>query len=305
MSDKSTIDWTGVFPAVTTQMDSQGRIDFDQTRHCIETLIEGGVKGLVMLGMVGESGVMDADEKFQVLELAMSVADGRIPVLSGVAEKTTQAACDYAAECSVRGLDGLMVFPPLGYKTDRRETIAFYTSVAKASPLPILIYNNPVAYGVDVTPEILEELVAEDTIVAIKEETYDVRRVTDLINRIGDRIAVLCGVDDLIVESAVLGAVGWVSGMANAYPEDSVKLLNHCREGRWEEARQLYRILTPVYHLDTHVKLVQYIKLAGQMRNIGNEYVRSPRLLLTGDERKYVEDLVNSAETALQLSKAG
>ncbi len=301
MNDKRSIDWHGVFPAATTQMDAKGQIDLQETERCLEHLIEGGVKGLVMLGMVGESGVMDANEKFQVLELARSVSKGRVPVIAGLAEKTTEAACGYAVECSERGLDGLMVFPPLGYPPDHAESVDFYRNVAKASPLPILIYNNPKAYGVDVTPELLEELVEEDTIVAIKEETYDVRRVTDIINLLGERVVVLCGVDDLVLESTVLGAVGWVSGMANAYPKESVALLDYCLAGRWEEARRLYRVLTPVYHLDTHVKLVQYIKLAGHMRNLGNEYVRAPRLVLGGDERKAVEEIITRTESDLQV----
>ena len=303
MNNKRSIDWHGVFPAATTQMDAEGRIDLQETERCLAQLIEGGVKGLVILGMVGESGVMDANEKFQVLELAKSVARERVPVIAGLAEKTTEAACGYAAECAERGLDGLMVFPPLGYRTDHTESLDFYRNVAQASPLPILIYNNPQAYGVDVTPEMLAELVTEDTIVAIKEETYDVRRVTDIINLLGERVAILCGVDDLVVESTVLGAVGWVSGMANAYPQESVELLDHCLAGRWDQARQLYRILTPVYHLDTHVKLVQYIKLACKMRDLGNEHVRRPRLVLSGDERRAVEKIVTRTESALQSLK--
>jgi 4-hydroxy-tetrahydrodipicolinate synthase len=243
---------------------------------------------------------MDADEKLQVLDAARSAAKGRVPVLSGVAEKTTEAARNYAAECFERGLDGLMVFPPLGYRPDHAESLEFYRSVAKASPLPILIYNNPSAYGVDVTPELLSELASQDSIVAIKEETYDVRRVTDIANLLGDRITILCGVDDLVVESAVLGAVGWVSGMANAYPVESVELMDHCLAGRWDEARRLYRVLTPVYHLDTHVKLVQYIKLACKMRNVGAEYVRAPRLLLSGDERREVEQIIARTEEDLR-----
>lgn len=300
MSEKHSIDWGGVFPAVTTQMDTDGKIDFEETQRCIEGLIVGGVKGLVMLGMVGESGVMDAEEKFRVLDLAKTVADDRVPVIAGVAEKTTAAASAYAAVCAERGMDGLMVFPPLGYRTDPDETVDFYLSVARASPLPNLIYNNPKAYGVDVTPEILLQLVKQDNIVAVKEETYDVRRVTDIANLLGERVAILCGVDDLVVESAVLGTVGWVSGMANAYPSESVELLDHCLAGRWDDARRLYRILTPVYHLDTHVKLVQYIKLACQMRGCGREYVRAPRHILSGEERRSVEDIVNRTESDLQ-----
>ena len=297
------IDWRGVFPAVTTQLQEDGAIDFPATAACVDRLIGAGVKGLVMLGMVGENGVMTAEEKRAVLKAGNEAAAGRVPVLGGVAEPTTLAACRYAADCARLGLDGLMVFPSIGYKTDGPETVRFYRDVAGASPLPILIYNNPAAYGVDVTPELLPELAEEPTIVAIKEESYDVRRVTDIINRLGDRITVICGVDDLLVESVVLGAVGWVSGMANVYARESVAILAHCLAGRWEQALRLYRILTPIYHLDTRVKLVQFIKLAGQLNGVGREFVRPPRQLLAGAERALTERIV--AETNAALARIG
>jgi 4-hydroxy-tetrahydrodipicolinate synthase len=294
-----TIDWRGVFPAVTTQLTAAGEIDFAATRACVERLIGAGVKGLVMLGMVGENGVMTPEEKRAVLQAGKEAAAGRVPVLGGVAELTTLAACRYAAECAKLGLDGLMVFPPIGYKSDAAETVRFYRDIAAAGPLPILIYNNPAAYGVDVTPEMLPEMAESPTIVAIKEESYDVRRVTDIIARTGERITVICGVDDLLLESVVLGAVGWVSGMANVYAKESVTILAHALAGRWDEARRLYRILTPIYHLDTRVKLVQYIKLAGQLNGVGREFVRPPRQPLAGEERALTERLVRETNAAL------
>jgi 4-hydroxy-tetrahydrodipicolinate synthase len=185
-----------------------------------------------------------------------------------------------------------MVFPAIAYKSDAIESEAHYRTVAQASALPILIYNNPIGYGVDVTPAMLQRLSDCPTLVAIKEESYDVRRVTDIYNLLGDRYAVVCGVDDLLLESAVLGATAWVSGMANVYPRESVRLLELAAAGQWAQARALYRVLTPLFHLDTRPKLVQYIKLAAQLRGHGSEWVRAPRLPLQGAERDMVAQLV-------------
>lgn len=291
--------WTGVFPAVTTQMARDGALDLDATQAGIERLVAGGVKGLVMMGMVGENSSLRPDEKRRVLQAALEAARGRVPVLSGVAEFTTAQGADYARACEGLKIDGLMLFPAIGYKSDADETVAHYRSVAQASGLPILIYNNPVGYGVDVTPALLARLADYPTLVAIKEESYDVRRVTDIHNLLGERFAVVCGVDDLVLESAVLGVTAWVSGMANVYPAESVRLLALAAEGRWADARALYRVLTPIFHLDTHVKLVQYIKLAGQLKGQGHEWVRAPRLPLTGEQRTLVERTVAGTDKGL------
>ena len=293
------MEWTGVFPAVTTQMREDGALDLESTQRGVERLIDGGVSGLVMMGMVGENSSLRPDEKLKVLAAGLEAARGRVPVLSGVAEFTTGAAAAYAAECERRGAQGLMVFPAIGYKSDADETVAHYRSVARASGLPILVYNNPVGYGVDVTPEVLSRLADCPTLVAIKEESYDVRRVTDIHNLLGDRYAVVCGVDDLVLESAVLGVTGWVSGMANVYPEESTRLLQLAARGDWAKARALYRVLTPLFHLDTKVKLVQYIKLAGQLKGQGREWVRAPRLPLVGGERTLVERTVSDTDRGL------
>jgi 4-hydroxy-tetrahydrodipicolinate synthase len=293
------MEWTGVFPAVTTQMREDGALDLEATQRGVERLIAGGVSGLVMMGMVGENSSLRPDEKLKVLGAGLEAARGRVPVLSGVAEFTTGAAAAYAAECERRGAQGLMVFPAIGYKSDADETVAHYRTVARASGLPILVYNNPVGYGVDVTPEVLSRLADCPTLVAIKEESYDVRRVTDIHNLLGDRYAVVCGVDDLVLESAVLGVTGWVSGMANVYPEESTRLLQLAARGDWAKARALYRVLTPLFHLDTKVKLVQYIKLAGQLKGQGREWVRAPRLPLVGEERMLVERTVSNTDRGL------
>lgn len=291
--------WTGVFPAVTTQFKQDGMLDLDATQMGVERLIDGGVSGLVMMGMVGENSSLRPDEKLRVLHAALETSRGRIPVLSGVGEFTTAQGAEYARECERLKIDGLMLFPAIGYKCDADETVAHYRTVARASGLPILIYNNPIGYGVDVTPEVLARLADCPTLVAIKEESYDVRRVTDIYNLLDERYAVVCGVDDLVLESAVLGVVAWVSGMANVYPSESVRLLKLATDGQWKQARALYRVLTPIFHLDTKSKLVQYIKLAGQLKGQGREWVRAPRLPLTGDEREMVERIVATTDQDL------
>lgn len=291
--------WTGVFPAVTTQFKQDGTLDLDATQKCVERLIDSGVSGLVMMGMVGENSSLRPDEKLRVLRAALESSRGRVPVLSGVAEFTTVQGAEYASECERLMIDGLMLFPAIGYKCDADETVAHYRTVAQASGLPILIYNNPIGYGVDVTPDLLARLADCPSLVAIKEESYDVRRVTDIHNLLGERFAVVCGVDDLVLESAVLGVVAWVSGMANVYPVESVRLLQLAADGQWEKARALYRVLTPIFHLDTKSKLVQYIKLAGQLKDQGQEWVRAPRQPLTGDERAMVGRIVATTDRNL------
>jgi 4-hydroxy-tetrahydrodipicolinate synthase len=293
------INWSGVFPAVTTQMKRDGALDLAATQEGIERLIDEGVRGIVMMGMVGENSSLRPGEKLDVLRAALESARGRVPVLSGVAEFTTAEGAEYARKCERLKIDGLMLFPAIGYKCDGGEIEAHCRAVAQASALPILIYNNPVGYGVDVTAEILQRLADCPTLVAIKEESYDVRRVTDIYNLVGNRYAVVCGVDDLVLESAILGVAAWVSGMANVYPKESAQLLELAAAGKWEQARALYRVLTPIFHLDTKPKLVQYIKLAAQLKGHGSEWVRAPRLPLGGAERAMVERVVADTERAL------
>lgn len=280
------IHWQGVFPAVTTKLKPDFSLDIDAIRAGLERLIANGVSGVVMMGMVGENAQLSPEEKLTVLRTAKEVVKGRVPIISGLAETNTDKAVAYAKEAEKVGVDGLMVFPGLTYKSDPRETVHFYKTVARASGLSILLYNNPRGYGVDLTPDVVAELLDEPTIVAIKEESYDTTRVTDLISRFGDRLAVVCGVDDLILESAALGAKAWVSGMANALPKASVELLDLAVAGDFAKARKLYAALTPLYHLDTVVKLVQHIKLAEHLITGSAETVKPPRLDLAGEERE-------------------
>jgi 4-hydroxy-tetrahydrodipicolinate synthase len=287
--------WTGVFPAVTTQFKPDQSIDFAATAAHIERLLRGGVHGFIMLGTVGENCSLEAEEKRQVLKLAVDAVKRRVPVLAGTAEYTTAAACKYAADAKAIGIDGLMVLPPMVYKSDPRETVAHFRAVARASDLPIMVYNNPPAYGVDITPEMFAELASEPTIVAIKESSDDPRRLTDIVNATGNRYTLFCGVDDLIFESLVLGCVGWVSGLVNAFPEESVRLYDLVMAGRHKEALPLYRWFMPLLHLDIGHKLVQQIKLAQHIAGLGSEMVRAPRLILEGAEREHVRAIVQRA----------
>lgn len=287
--------WHGVFPALTTQFHADQSLDLAATARHLEQMIAAGIHGVILLGSVGENTALSHDEKLTVLRELLPVAKGRIPVLSGVAEFTTATAGRYAADCERLGLDGLMVLPAMVYKADRREALAHFRSVARASSLPVMIYNNPVAYPVDLTPEMLVELADEPTMVAVKESSDNVRRITDIKNLLGDRYLLFSGVDDLVLESALLGVTGWVSGLVNAFPNENRVLWELAMAGRWEEARALYRWYTPLLHLDTKVKLVQYIKLCMVETGLGSETTRAPRLPLVGEEREQILAIIRKA----------
>jgi 4-hydroxy-tetrahydrodipicolinate synthase len=295
--------WKGVFPAVTTKMNQDGKIDLAATQSSLDRLVDKGVSGVIVLPMLGENASLVPTEREAVIRAAVEVVAGRVPVLSGLAEITLETAKAHARAYEGFGAQGLMVFPSLAYKTDPRETVAWYKGIAGASALPIMIYNNPIAYGVDVTPAILKELADTPEIVCVKEETGDIRRVTDTYIELGDRFSVFCGVDDLIVESAALGVTGWVSGMTNVWPAECVRIFNLCAQEKFAEARELYRILTPSFHLDTHVKLVQYIKLAEHLVYGAPEWTRSPRLPLVGEEREHVVTTIKAAISSLDARK--
>ena len=287
--------WQGVYPAATTQFSADQSLDIEATVAHVETLVRAGVHGVVMLGTLGESTALSAAEKESVLAATVKRVDGRVPVLTGVAECSTAMACRFAEAAQKAGVDGLMVLPAMVYKSDARETLAHFRAVAQATDLPIMCYNNPVSYGIDISPEMFAELADEPTLVAIKESSDNPRRLTDIVNCCGDRYVLFCGVDDLILEAALLGAVGWVAGLVNAFPHETMRLWRLAESGNWTEARELYRWFTPVLHLDCHVKLVQYIKLAQAMAGLGSETVRAPRLPLVGDERQRVSEIVQQA----------
>jgi dihydrodipicolinate synthase/N-acetylneuraminate lyase len=287
--------WRGVFPAVTTQFQADQSLDLPATAAHLKKLITAGVHGIIMLGTVGENCSLEYAEKLAVLRMAVEHTAGRVPVLSGVAECSTALACRFAADAQAAGANGLMVLPAMVYKSDPRETMAHFRAVARASDLPIMCYNNPVSYGVDITPAMFADLADEPKFVAIKESSENVRRITDLRNEVGNRYTLLCGVDDLVLESIVLGAEGWVSGLVNAFPAENRLLWDLALAGRYEEALRVYRWYTPLLHLDTHLKLVQYIKLAMVETGMGSEMVRAPRLPLVGDERERILAIIRAA----------
>jgi len=289
------VKWKGVYPALTTQFKKDESLDLDGTARHLESLIKAGIHGVILLGSVGENTTLEPEEKRTVMREMLRVTAGRIPVLSGVSEYTTALACRYARDAEKLGLDGLMVLPAMVYKADRRELMTHFRTVARASGLPIMIYNNPVSYNVDLPPDAFVELQDEPTLVAIKESSDDVRRLTDIINLVGDRYDLFCGVDDLVLESILLGAQGWVSGLVNAFPDENRALWDLAKAGQWKEALDLYRWYTPLLHLDTKIKLVQYIKLAMAECGLGSEMVRAPRLMLEGAERAQILGIIRGA----------
>lgn len=287
--------WTGVFPAVVTQLHEDQSLDLAATARHFERLIESGVSGLIVCGSLGENQCLEPDEKRAVLHCAIETARGRVPVLSGVAEMTTRAAIRYLEHGKALGAAGFMIMPPMVYKADRREVMHWFRTLAAATPLPWMLYNNPVGYHTDVTPDMFAELSDVGNLVAIKESSANTRRITELRNLVGDRYQLFTGVDDLMLECAILGIDGWVAGSGIAFPEENQRLWDLTREGRWDEARELYRWTQPLMKLDTHLHFVQYIKLLCQETGLGREWVREPRLPLAGAEREEVLTIIRAA----------
>ncbi|MBI5865684.1 MAG: dihydrodipicolinate synthase family protein [Planctomycetes bacterium] len=287
--------WRGVFPAATTQFHEDERIDLDATMRHIDVLVDSGIHGLVMLGTVGENGSLSGDEKLAVMRAAVARVGKRVPVLAGVAENTTAAACRFAREARSAGVDGLMVLPAMIYHADTRETIHHMRVICDAAELPVMVYNNPVSYGVDLKPADFESLARDPRIIAIKESSDDPRRIAELRRLYGDRFALFCGVDNLVLESFAVGATGWISGLVNAFPRENAALWRLLERGAFERARELYAWYLPLLRLDTLPKLVQYIKLAMQEVGLGRETCRAPRLRLDGTEREEVVGLIRAA----------
>jgi 4-hydroxy-tetrahydrodipicolinate synthase len=286
--------WQGVFPAITTQLTKDQELDLNATADHVEALIASGISGIIMLGSLGENQTLSPEEKRRVVEATVKQVKGRIPVLSGVAETTTAAACKYARDCQELGANGLMVMPSMLYKGDPIETMTHFRAVAAATGLPIMIYNNPLSYANDITPAMFAQLADVKNFVALKESAGDTRRITDLHNTIGGRYAIFTGVDNLMLESAVLGIDGWVAGSGIAFPKENQHIWNLTRKGDWQKALEIYRWFTPLLHLDVSTKFVQYIKLAVQECGLGKEWVRAPRLVLTGEERERVLEIIHT-----------
>jgi dihydrodipicolinate synthase/N-acetylneuraminate lyase len=290
--------WTGVFPAITTQMHQDGSLDLEATARHAEVLLASGIKGLIFLGSLGENQPMTGEEKRLVVSEMVKTVRGRVPVLSGVAETSTAEAVRYVRDCEKLGADGFMLMPAMLYKGAPDETMAHFRTVAQATGLPIMIYNNPLSYANDITPEMLAQLADQKNFVALKESAGDTRRITDLHNTVGGRYALFTGVDNLMLESAVLGLDGWVAGSGIAFPRENQYLWELTRAGRWAEALPVYRWCTPLLHLDVSTKFVQYIKLAVQEVGLGREWIRAPRLPLTGAERERVLKIIHDGIAA-------
>jgi 1-pyrroline-4-hydroxy-2-carboxylate deaminase len=289
------IGWEGVFPAVTTQFRDDLGLDIEATRRVMEALIRDGVSGLIVCGTVGENTALTRAEKVAVMEAAKDVARGRVPVIAGVAEFTTAFASEVAREAARVGIDGIMVMPALVYSAKPHETAAHFRGVAAATDLPVMVYNNPPIYKNDVTPDILASLADCDTIVCFKESSGDTRRFIDLRNQVGDRFVMFAGLDDVVVESVMVGAVGWVSGMSNAFPREGETLFRLARAGRYAEAMPLYEWFMPLLHLDARPDLVQCIKLCEHIMGRGSPLTRPPRLALGAAEEAEIQALMAAA----------
>jgi len=289
------VNWQGVYPAVSTQFHSDHRLDLDASQQMLDRLINEGVHGIIVCGTVGENCSLSAAEKRQVLTAAKEVVKGRVPLISGVAETTTALAASYAKDAEKIGIDGLMVLPGMVYKSQPHEAIYHLLQVAKNTELPVMVYNNPVSYSVDISLDSMAILAEQPNIVAVKESTEDTRRISELYNRFGDRFTVFSGVDDIALESLMLGATGWISGLTNVFPQESVAIYNLAKQGRYTEALTIWRWFLPLLRLDTIPTLVQCIKLAEQLAGRGSETVRAPRLPLSGLERQRVETLFAQA----------
>lgn len=285
--------WAGVFPAITTQLRKDQSLDLDATAHHAEALLRSGVSGIIFLGSLGENQALRAEEKRQVMEVMVQAVRGRVPVLSGVAESSTAEACRYVRDLERVGVDGFMLMPAMLYRGDARETMLHFRATARATGLPIMIYNNPISYANDITPEMFAQLAEVRNFVALKESSGNTRRITDLRNTVGDRYAIFTGVDDLVLECAILGIDGWVAGSGIAFPAENQYFWELTRRGEWAKATEFYRWFTPLLHLDTHTKFVQYIKLAVQECGLGAEWVRAPRLPLAGAERKLILKVIH------------
>lgn len=288
------INWNGVFPAVTTKFTSDDKLDLDLFKKNIQAQLDAGVNGIILGGTLGESSVLSNEEKEILVKETVAFVNGKVPVVINIAEGSTSVAIELAQNASKWGAKGLMLLPPMRYKTDHRETVQYFKDIAASTDLPIMIYNNPVDYKIDVTIEMFADLVSVSNIQAVKESTRDVTNVTRMRNAFGDRFKILCGVDTLALEELLLGADGWVAGLVCAFPAETVAVFRLAKAGKIAEAIAIYRWFMPLLELDIHAKLVQYIKFAESKTGIGSETVRRPRLTLVGAERERIEAIIDN-----------
>ena len=288
------IQWKGVFPAVTTKFTADDKLDFEMFETNIQEQLEAGVDGIILGGTLGEASSLQEDEKNILVKRTVEIVNGKVPVVMNIAEQTTKAAIAAAALAEKNGALGLMMLPPMRYKADDRETMVYYKAVANSTSLPIMVYNNPVDYSIEVTLDMFEELAVCENIQAVKESTRDISNLTRMINRFGDRFKILSGVDTLAMESLVMGADGWVAGLVCAFPRETVAIFRLVKAGKIEEALKIYRWFLPLLELDINAHLVQNIKLAEVATGIGTENVRAPRLPLIGAERTHVLNIIEN-----------
>ncbi len=286
------IIWKGVFPAVTTKFTEADTLDFDLFEKNLNAQLDAGVHGIILGGTLGESSVLTVAEKEALVIFTIKKVAGKVPVILNIAEGSTKEAVTQALLAAAWGVDGLMLLPPMRYKTDHRETVTYFKAIANAVNLPIMIYNNPVDYKTEITLDMFDDLQSCTNIQAVKESTRDVTNVTRMRNRFGDRFNILCGVDTLAMEELCLGADGWVAGLVCAFPNETTAIYHLVKAGKIEEATKIYRWFMPLLELDIHAKLVQYIKLAETIAGIGSETVREPRLTLIGEERKRIVKII-------------
>ena len=287
------IQWKGVFPALTTKFTADDQLDLPLFEKNLEEQLAAGVNGVILGGTLGEASVLSTEEKEILVKFAIQKVAGKVPVIINIAEGSTRDSIQQSKFAKQWGAQGIMILPPMRYKSDHRETVAYFKSVAESTDLPIMIYNNPVDYKIEVTLDMFAELASCANIQAIKESTRDISNVTRLINRFGDRYKILCGVDTLAMEELVMGAEGWVAGLVCAFPRETVAIYRLVKAGHIEEAQKIYRWFMPLLELDIHPKLVQYIKLAEQQAGNGSEAVRAPRLTLIGEERTKVLAIID------------
>ena len=285
--------WNGVFPALTTKFTADDQLDLPLFEKNLHAQLEAGVNGVVLGGTLGEASVLTTSEKEQLVKFAVEKCSGKVPVVLNIAEGSTREALQQAQYAKAWGAKGIMMLPPMRYKSDHRETVTYFKTVADSTELPIMIYNNPVDYKIEVTLDMFAELIDCENIQAVKESTRDVTNVTRMRNRFGDRFKLLCGVDTLAMEELCLGADGWVAGLVCAFPKETVTIYNLVKAGKIEEAAKIYRWFMPLLELDIHPKLVQYIKLAETQVGLGSEHVRAPRLTIAGKEREEVLKIIN------------
>lgn len=289
------VKWEGVMPAVTTKFTEDDQLDIPAFEKNIHAQLEAGVTGIILGGTLGEASTLSKTEKETLIQKTLELVEGKVPVIINIAEQTTKDAIAVAKRAEELGADGLMVLPPMRYKSTDHETVVYFKEIAKSVSLPIMIYNNPTDYKIYITLDMFEELLELDNIQAVKETTRDITNITRIRNRFGDRLKILVGVDTLALESIAVGADGWVAGVVCAFPKECVAICNLVKSGNLKEAIKIHRWFMPVLELDITPQLVQNIKLAEAATGLGTENVRAPRLALAGEERKRVQGILEKA----------